>query len=181
MRALLLVLAILLPGCAPAPGLRLADGRELESLAGYWVVVNHWAVWCEPCREEIPEFNQLARTEPDLLVLGMDFDRSGAPLLQQRIARLGIQFAVVAEVRGGLFAAYPRPHTLPVTWVIGPDAVLVAQLKGPQTRQSVLQTLVDAGWREKSRTQRTQVDVANFPGAAPGRLANIRFQGKIGP
>jgi thiol-disulfide isomerase/thioredoxin len=39
-----------------------ADGRELtlESLDGHWRLVNLWATWCAPCREEMPALDRLA-------------------------------------------------------------------------------------------------------------------------
>lgn len=39
-----------------------ADGREmtLESLDGRWRLVNLWATWCAPCREEMPALDRLA-------------------------------------------------------------------------------------------------------------------------
>ena len=40
---------------------------------GHWRVVNYWAVWCSPCREEIPELNQLHH-ETDLVVFAVNYD-----------------------------------------------------------------------------------------------------------
>lgn len=39
-----------------------ADGRELtlELLDGHWRLVNLWATWCAPCREEMPALDRLA-------------------------------------------------------------------------------------------------------------------------
>ena len=49
----------------PAPNetpFKTADGRDLtlESLEGRWLLVNLWATWCAPCREEMPALDQLA-------------------------------------------------------------------------------------------------------------------------
>lgn len=42
----------------PAPALRLSDLQgnpvSLEALQGRWVLVNHWATWCPPCKAEMP-------------------------------------------------------------------------------------------------------------------------------
>ena len=40
---------------------------------GHWRIVNYWAVWCGPCREEIPELNRL-HEETDLVVFAVNYD-----------------------------------------------------------------------------------------------------------
>ena len=61
----------LLPGGTDAFEQRLAD------LRGYPVVVNKWASWCGPCREEMPWFQRLsARLGKRIAFLGVDSDDS---------------------------------------------------------------------------------------------------------
>ncbi len=46
---------------APAPIDPAGYGRMIAGLKGRVVVVNMWATWCEPCREEFPDFVRLHR------------------------------------------------------------------------------------------------------------------------
>jgi len=63
----------LLPGGTDAFEQRLAD------LRGYPVVVNKWASWCGPCREEMPWFQRLsARLGKRIAFLGVDSQDSSA-------------------------------------------------------------------------------------------------------
>ncbi len=50
------------PGPAPVLAFEQLDGRRFDTsaLAGKIVVANFWAVWCAPCREELPLIAQLA-------------------------------------------------------------------------------------------------------------------------
>jgi cytochrome c biogenesis protein CcmG, thiol:disulfide interchange protein DsbE len=61
------------------PGGRDAFEQQLAELRGYPVVVNKWASWCGPCREETPWFQRLsARLGERIAFLGVDTDDSSA-------------------------------------------------------------------------------------------------------
>ena len=62
------------------------DGKDvtLASLKGKVVVVNFWATWCDPCREEIPwliEFQQ-KYGDKGFTLLGVAMDEEGKPVVQ---------------------------------------------------------------------------------------------------
>ena len=59
------------------PGGTVAFEQRLGDLRGYPVVVNKWASWCGPCREEMPWFQRLsARLGKRIAFLGVDSDDS---------------------------------------------------------------------------------------------------------
>ena len=43
-------------------------------MGGNWIVVNYWADWCAPCIKEIPELNDFAKENTDILVYTFNFD-----------------------------------------------------------------------------------------------------------
>ena len=48
---------------------------NLSKMNGNWVVINYWADWCAPCIKEIPELNDFAQENKDLLVYTFNFDQ----------------------------------------------------------------------------------------------------------
>lgn len=112
---------------------------------GEWRLVNFWAIWCAPCREEIPELNALDR-HPGVRVLGVNFDGAEGDTLAAQRAELGIVFDDLSLALGRSLVTR-LPAGLPTTLVIDPDDKLVLTLAGPQTEASLMDALVSAGYQ----------------------------------
>ena len=100
-----------------------------------WTVVNYWAVWCKPCREEIPELNEVNK-DADIQVLGVNFDRKTGDALAFDSETLGLDFRNIEDPSQAL--GVQRPSVLPTTLVISPSGEVEAVLVGPQTAATIL-------------------------------------------
>src|SRR5258708_38851675 len=83
----------------PAPEIRLKDfmGKELtlESSRGKVVLLNFWATWCGPCREEIPELVALQNRYKDRLqIIGLLVDDDDEKGIRKVIDSEGINYPV---------------------------------------------------------------------------------------
>ncbi len=118
----------------PAPPLvvRTLDGRALDlaSLRGGVAVVNLWATWCAPCREEMPALDAFARryASRGVAVIGLSADRPRDLGDVQRVMSVfSYPAALLATAPVNGFGA---PRSLPQTLVIGPDGVVRAMIGG---------------------------------------------------
>lgn len=59
------------PSPAPALSERPGGPEVLEGLRGRPVLINFWATWCEPCRDEMPALDRLRGHRPDVAVLAV--------------------------------------------------------------------------------------------------------------
>ena len=85
-----------------------AEGTlSLADLRGKAVVINFWASWCDPCKEEAPVLEAAWREHRDegLVVLGVDFNdlRGDA---HRFVERYGMTYPVVYDRDGELVAKY---------------------------------------------------------------------------
>lgn len=129
--------------CNRAQDVRFADGSAVsfDDWRGRWVLVNYWAEWCAPCREEIPELNALYRENGNrLLVVGVNFDGVKDLALSDLIVRMGIEFPVLTTDPRERWQ-YDRPSVLPTTVIIDPAGNVVRTLVGPQDRETLAQVL----------------------------------------
>lgn len=116
----------------------LLDGGSIDLAASPKLVfINYWAVWCAPCRKEIPEFNEFAHEHADqVTVLGVNFDGSQGDVLRAEMAKLGIEFpSLVADPRS-IWGLEPVA-VLPETLVISTDGKLLHRMIGPQTIEAL--------------------------------------------
>jgi peroxiredoxin len=107
---------------APAFSVTTPDGSSLslQDLKGKLVLLNFWATWCEPCREEMPAMERLARTyrERGLAVLAISVDRDGASVVRPFLKRHDVTFLVGLDPEQTVARLY-RVWALPSTIIVG--------------------------------------------------------------
>jgi len=101
------------------------------------IVINYWAEWCKPCREEIPELNRFAAAHRDtVLMLGFNFDNLSETALQTSTNRVGMSFPVLINNPAKIFTL-PAIDGLPTTLILDEHGILKEKLAGPQTLASL--------------------------------------------
>ena len=110
---------------------------------GQWRVVNYWAIWCAPCREEIPELNALD-DRTDLMVFAVNYDGQNGGALQSQAAEMGITFTLLEQDPAAALGV-ERPRVLPTTLLVNPQGAVTDTLVGPQTQESLMSV-----WRGRS-------------------------------
>ena len=119
---------------APAPAFSMTgiDGRTVSSAdwPGKVVLVNFWATWCGPCREEIPALVDLQeRYRGRLLVVGLSVDEGPPAAVKQFALDHHVSYPV-AIADDKLQDAYGGISTVPSTWVVRPDGGVVQEHRG---------------------------------------------------
>lgn len=111
---------------APAFTAKRLDGADFDLAAhrGEVVILNFWAIWCVPCRVELPAFDAFyaAHREDGLTVIAISMDD---PELRARVTQLSRDYRFPAAMVGDVQAAgYGRIWRLPITFVIDRRGVL---------------------------------------------------------
>ncbi|MCC7000972.1 MAG: TlpA family protein disulfide reductase [Gemmatimonadaceae bacterium] len=122
---------------APAYAARVLSGPDiaLDSLRGDVVLLNVWATWCKPCRQEIPALDSLHRAfaPQGLRVVGVSIDLEGE---EQRIAEfakeLGASYALWHDPDDNVSSTF-LAIGVPATFLIDRDGVLRWRHHGPVT------------------------------------------------
>jgi thiol-disulfide isomerase/thioredoxin len=109
------------------------DKIDLESYRGKWIVVNYWATWCPPCREEIPELIHFHDThkDNDAVVIGINMEETTLVALSSFVDDNMMSYPIV-PMRSDMPLIGNIPG-LPTTYMIDPSGRVVAQKVGQVT------------------------------------------------
>lgn len=118
------------------PGIN-AGPQDLSRLAGKWVLVNFFASWCIPCRQEMPELNrfQIEHTSNgDAQVLGVEYDQRDLAAAGGFLRQYQVTFPAVddpsADVSYGISG-------IPETYLVDPAGTVVTKYFGPITAAEI--------------------------------------------
>lgn len=123
----------------PAPAFELprlnGEGNlSLASLRGSAVVINFWASWCDPCREESPYLEQTWRERrgDGLVLVGVN-EEDVSKYARRFARRYKLTYPLVRDRSGGLRDDYEL-RGYPETFVVDRHGTLVDRIAGPVHR-----------------------------------------------
>jgi len=141
------------PGGLLAPGFELQDlkgvNHQLKAYTGQTVIVNFWAVWCAPCRKEIPAMNRALAILKDenITILGINVGDQ-----QQAIEAFSEDFPMDFTVlmdKNGAVSQHWQVTGFPTTFIINPQGEVVYRVVG------------DREWDEKNMLDSVRSVAAN--------------------
>lgn len=111
-----------------------ADGEAigLDAFRGRTVLLNVWATWCIPCRQEMPSLDRLQAElgGPDFEVVALSIDRGGAEAVRPFFAELGLtHLGIYLDAAGASMSALGLLG-LPTTLLIDAEGREVARATG---------------------------------------------------
>nr|WP_255616447.1 DsbE family thiol:disulfide interchange protein [Microvirga puerhi] len=122
----------------PLEGL-MASGKAVpgfsnEDLKGKVTVVNVWASWCAPCRQEHPLLVELAK-DPTIRVVGIN-QKDNPDNARRFLGALGNPFSAVGVDPNGRASIDWGVYGVPETFIVGPDGTIRHKQIGPLTPEN---------------------------------------------
>jgi len=117
------------------------QGQEhrLSDYRGKWVLVNYWATWCPPCREELPELEIFhSQAHGSAVVLGVNMEAIDHSELEAFVEDQFLSYPIlVAGPNPGPGQRIGLVTGLPTSYLISPEGKVVARQVGPVTADAI--------------------------------------------
>ncbi len=112
----------------------------LSDLKGQGVLINFWATWCPPCKDEMPLLEQYSQKhQGELVVLGINYQEPG-DLVDKFRQQNNISFPLLLDPSGRAAELY-YVHNFPMSFFIDSDGTIRAQHLGLLTEDQLVRYL----------------------------------------
>ena len=115
------IAALPLLGPAPAWSLKDVHGQPVtsEQFKGKVVVLDFWATWCGPCRQEIPGYVDLQRKygKDGFVVVGVSLDQAGPKVVEDFVKKFAVNYQMVMGDEA-IQTAFGGMDAIPTTFLI---------------------------------------------------------------
>jgi cytochrome c biogenesis protein CcmG, thiol:disulfide interchange protein DsbE len=109
---------------------------EFSQLKGEPAVINFWATWCQPCKQEMPLLQQYVQKYPDRFALiGVDFHEEPG-IVQTFVESLGLTFPILLD-KTGIAADLYFVRNFPTTFFVDSEGILRAQHVGQLSEEDL--------------------------------------------
>lgn len=119
-------------GRTPPLVLRDIDGKShnLADYRGQVVLVNFWATWCEPCRDEMPSIQRLKvkLAGKPFVVLAVNLDEPESRI-RNFLSKMPLDFPVLVDQEKAVTKAW-KVRVLPMSFIVGRDGRIRYSLTG---------------------------------------------------
>ncbi|MDP3789100.1 MAG: TlpA disulfide reductase family protein [Candidatus Omnitrophota bacterium] len=144
---ILLAGMILIAGCSTAgettskkaPDFSLQDinGKtvRLSDYSGKVIILNFFATWCPPCREEIPDFIELVNTtdKERFVIIGISVEKGDEGTVRKFAAAKKINYPVLVD-DGLVSKTYGPISSIPTTFIIDRNGNITEKIIGSRTK-----------------------------------------------
>jgi cytochrome c biogenesis protein CcmG, thiol:disulfide interchange protein DsbE len=141
------------------------DDFDMGVHRGRWVIVNFFATWCVPCRQEHPElvdFDETHRAQEDAVLISVLYD-DDPDTASEYFEANGGDWPVVLDRNGEIAVEYGVTG-VPETYVVAPSGRLLVRITGGVTRDLIERVIADAERQAEQQQQGTD-QPAEQPGS----------------
>lgn len=118
---------------------------SLEDFKGKKILLNFWATWCPPCKEEMPDMETLYKEnkENDFVVLGVNMTNteSSEEKVAAFVEEYGLTFPILMDKNGKVSHAYEL-LSYPTTYFIDSDGIIRSKVVGAISKAHMYQEMM---------------------------------------
>jgi TonB family protein len=156
---------------------------QLSGFRGKTVLLDFWATWCGPCREEIPLLQKLQQSNPDLVVVGIDVGED-AKVVEKFVKDQGVSYPILLAGKNAMLNDY-GVHSYPTVFVIDREGIirdsLIGYGSGSEAQLSAALTAAAKPFSDSHAGAAPAVPIATTPYRVGGSVTGPKVIGKSDP